>query len=267
MGSGLAGRIRTFLVLLLAGFVLAISGRADAEGADPITVFGAASTTDALTKLAAAYEAEYIEPVRPVLAASSTLARQIAQGAPADLFLSAAPVWMDYLAEAERIEPGTRIELLGNALVLIAPVDTDWSGGLQAGDALEGLLGDKPLALADPAHVPAGIYAKSALQTLDIWPGLSGRLAFAPNVRAALALVHRREAGAGVVYATDARVSSAVKIIATFPEASYPPVVYSLAIIRGRDRPAVRSFYRFLKGPEAAAAFRALGFRILVKAS
>ena len=265
MDSRRSGTWKATTATLLAVVMSVSTARADAQ--DPVFVFAAASTTDVLEGLADLYETKHQKRVRPVLAASSVLARQIAQGAPADLYLSAAPQWMDYLAAAGKIEPGSRIDLLGNTLVLIAPADTVWQARVKPGLALSGILGDKPLAIADPGHVPAGIYAKSALQALDIWPSLQGRMAFAPNVRAALALVHRGEAGAGVVYATDARVSYGIRVVGSFPEASHPPVVYPLAIVRGRDRPAVRSFYRFLQGPEAAAQFRALGFRVLVTAS
>ena len=206
-----SGSWKTITVALLAVVMLGPATRAIAQ--DPVFVFAAASTTDALERLADLYEAGQDQRVRPVLAASSVLARQIVQGAPADLYLSAAPQWMGYLADADKIEPGSRIDLLGNTLVLIAPADTVWQARVKPGLALSGILGDKPLAIADPGHVPAGIYAKSALQALDIWPSLQGRMAFAPNVRAALALVHRGEAGAGVVYATDARVSYGIRVV------------------------------------------------------
>ena len=260
--AGLAG---TLLGLLL----LAAPARAEPEA---VTIFAAASTTDAVTEIAELYTARRGVAVRPVFAASSTLARQIAQGAPADLYLSANPRWMDHLAEQGLVAPGSRLDLLGNALVLIAPLDSGAkdsgikdSGAkaeIAAGFDLAGLLDGRPLALADPDHVPAGIYAKAALTHLGVWPQAAGRTAHAANVRAALALVDRGEAATGVVYASDAAIARGVRVLGRFPAESHPPIRYPLAIVAGRRSAAVEAFHAFLQGPEAAGRFRARGFTL-----
>jgi molybdate transport system substrate-binding protein len=166
---------------------------------------------------------------------------------------------MDYLAERGAIELESRIDLLGNRLVLIAPVGAARQR-LGPDFSLDALLGDRPFAIADPDHVPAGIYAEAALRAAGLWDGLAGRTLRAANVRAALALVDRGEAGAGVVYATDAAFSSKVVVVDTFPAGSHPPIVYPLAIVAGHARPEVLAFYDYLRGAEAGAAFEARGF-------
>ncbi len=255
--AGLAGA-------LLGLLLLAAPARAAPEA---VTIFAAASTTDAVTEIAELYTARRGVAVRPVFAASSTLARQIAQGAPADLYLSANPRWMDHLAEQGLVAPGSRFDLLGNALVLIAPLDSGIkdSGAkdeIAAGFDLAGLLDGRPLALADPDHVPAGIYAKAALTHLGVWPQAAGRTAHAANVRAALALVDRGEAATGVVYASDAAIARGVRVLGRFPAESHPPIRYPLAIVAGRRSAAVEAFHAFLQGPEAAGRFRARGFTL-----
>ena len=250
--TGLAGA-------LLGVLLLCLPARAEPE---TVTIFAAASTTDAVTEIAELYAAESGVAVRPVFAASSTLARQIVQGAPADLYLSANPRWMDHLAERELVAPDSRLDLLGNALVLIAPLASGAEVEIAAGFDLGGLLDGRPLALADPDHVPAGIYAKAALAHLGVWPQAAGRTAYAANVRAALALVDRGESAAGVVYATDAAIARNVRVLGRFPAGSHPPIRYPLAMIAGRRSAAVAAFHAFLQGPEAAARFRARGFTL-----
>ena len=252
----------------LAGALLGLLLLAAPAGAAPerITLFAAASTTDAVTEIAALYAAESGVEVRPVFAASSTLARQIVQGAPADLYLSANPRWMDHLEERALLAPGSRLDLLGNALILIAPADSGAELGAEveiaAGFDLAGLLDGRPLALADPDHVPAGIYAKAALTDLGVWPQATGRTAYAAHVRAALALVDRGEAGAGIVYASDAAIARKARVLGRFPAGSHPPIRYPLAMIAGRGSAAVAAFHAFLQGPEAARRFRARGFTL-----
>ena len=165
--------------------ILFASGAPRAE--PPVTLFAAASTVDAIAAVARAYEAGGGAKVRTVFAASSTLARQIAQGAPADLYLSASTAWMDELEGRGVIEPGTRVDLLGNALVLIAPKHSAIEISIAPGFALVGALDDRRLAIGDPAHVPAGIYAKAALTKLGVWPEVSARVAYLGDVRGALA--------------------------------------------------------------------------------
>jgi molybdate transport system substrate-binding protein len=190
------------------------------------------------------------------------LARQIAQGAPADLYLSANVAWMDELEDRGAIEPGTRIDLLGNALVLIAPKRSPVEIEIGPGFALAGALGDRRLAMADPAHVPAGIYAKAALTKLGVWPEVSARVAYLGDVRGALAMVDRGEAAAGIVYASDVRDATRVRVVGAFPADSHPAIVYPLAVVAGRATPKVMAFYEFLRGPQARPLLEAQGFTV-----
>ncbi len=234
------------------------------------TIFAAASTKDAVEDLAQRYRATGGGAVRTVFAASSTLAKQIAQGAPADLYLSADPAWMDYLAERGAIDAASRVDLLGNTLVLIAPSDGDATpadpGALSAatlGAFLDShLTNGRPLAIADPGHVPAGLYAKAALEAFGLWPGVAERTARTADVRAALALVDRGEAPAGIVYATDAQISPRVRTVGWFPADSHPPIVYPLALVAGPANGEGRPFYDYLRGADAAAVFRSYGFQV-----
>ncbi len=255
-GAEFRGVVRGLVLLL--GVMLALApGRVRAE---EVTVFAAASTTSALEAVTGEYEAAGGATVRLVFAASSTLAKQITQGAPADLFLSANAAWMDVLVERGAVEPGSRRTLLANRLVLIVPANSAAATATNGTVPLPEILGTRPLAIADPAHVPAGIYAEAALKSLGLWDALAGRMVRTGNVRAALALVDRGEAGAGVVYASDAPIAPGVRVVATLPAESHPPIVYPLAIVTGRGRPPVRAFYDFLRGAEAAALFQAHGF-------
>jgi len=249
------------LLLRLCVVVAALAAAPAALAADPpVTIFAAASTTDAVNEIAEAYAAATGGSIRPVVASSSTLARQIAEGAPADLFLSANIDWMDHLDARSLLAPGTRLPLLSNRLVLIAPADSPLRLRLTPELNLRALLGDGRLALGDPAHVPAGIYAKQALEALGLWDQVADRLAQAANVRAALALVDRGEVPAGIVYETDAAISPRVRIVDAFPAEATPPITYPLAIVAGRDTPAVRAVYDFLRGDAATAIFAKYGF-------
>ena len=252
------------LVTRLAGLATAllVLGGNPARADQPVTIFAAASTMEAVTAVARAYEASGRGTVRPVFAASSTLALQIARGAPADLFLSANTAWMDDLERRGAIEPRTRIDLLGNVLVLIAPRDSPLDLEIAPGFALAAALSERRLAMGDPAHVPAGIYAKAALERLGVWSRVAGRVAFLGNVRAALTLVDRGEAAAGIVYASDARVAPRVRVVGAFPADSHPPIVFPLAVVAGRRGPAVMALYAYLRGPEARALFRTRGFTV-----
>ncbi len=247
---------------------LALAVPAGPARADEVTIFAAASTTSAVEDLAARYKASGGGRVRTVFAASSTLAKQIAQGAPADLFLSANPAWMDYLAERGAVDPASRVDLLGNRLVLVVPRDVDGGQDEVADLSTEALArqtatsNGKPLAIADPAHVPAGLYAKAAFEALSLWQGLAGRAVRTADVRAALALVDRGEAAAAVVYATDTALSPRVRIAGRFPAGSHPPIVYPLAAVAGRESDAVARFYDYLLSAEAAEVFRAHGFLV-----
>jgi len=246
---------------LLTASVLVSGLSFQAQAADKVTVFAAASLTNAIQDIAAQYQKEKGVQVVSSFASSSTLARQIEQGAPADLFISADQQWMDYSIGKQQIVENTRYTLLGNDLVLIAAkaskidhVDindkTQWAT----------LLGDGRLSVGDPDHVPAGIYAKEALQKLGAWTTLEPKLARASDVRAALVLVEREEAPLGIVYGSDALASQKVKVVGTFPAESHKPVEYPIAIVKGHENPVVTAFYDYLKTPAAAAIFKHYGF-------
>lgn len=256
----MTGLLRRVLVRSLVVVALAAAPLVARAESEPVTIFAAASTAEALDEIAAAYAAAGGATIRPVLAASSTLARQIAQGAPADLFLSANVAWMDHLAEQRIILPDSRVALLANRLVLVAPADSTLRLRLSPELDLAGLLGDGRLAIGDPNHVPAGIYAREALQALGLWNQVADRLAQASSVRAALALVDRGEVPAGIVYETDAAIAPQVRIVDAFPARFTPKIVYPMAIVAGRDRPAVRAVHAFLQSDAATAIFARHGF-------
>jgi len=244
----------------LAGLLtLAAPAPAGAQGRGPV-VLAAASLQESLSAAADAW-ARHGHP-RPVLsfAASSALARQVEAGAPADLFLSADEEWMNYLEQRRLLRPGSRVALLDNALVLVAPATSRVRLTVRPGFPLARALGPGRLAMADPASVPAGKYGREALMALGAWKSVESRVARAENVRAALALVARGEAPLGVVYATDALASPAVRVVGTFPPASHAPIVYPLAALARTATPEGEGFRRFLMGPEARAIFRRFGF-------
>lgn len=255
---------KLLLVLtLLSGVGLAGLGLAAPElRAEEVTIFAAASTTSALNEVVQAFESEpgNVGAVRTVFAASSTLAKQITQGAPADLFLSASAAWMDYLEKRAAVDPASRVSLLSNRLALIAPAASNRQLSLKSGTALIDALGDGRLAMGDPDHVPAGIYGKAALSSLGLWDKIAERTARAANVRAALAMVERGEATAGIVYRSDALGRDAVHVIDLFPAHSHPEIAYPLAVVQGRGSAAVQDFARFLKSETALAIFRRHGF-------
>ena len=232
--------------------------------AQNLTVYAAASLGTVLEEIGAGWRAA--NPGKGLkfnFAASSTLARQIEQGAPADLFASADQEWMDYLASRRLIAADTRKSMLGNRLVLVVPADSKLNVELKAGVDFAALLGPNGrLATGDPASVPVGKYAQAALTSLGAWPAVEPRLARAENVRAALALVERGEAPLGIVYATDAAVAPKVRIAGTFPVGSHTAITYSFAALAGRDSAAARAFLTYLGGPEATAAFRKAGFSL-----
>ena len=227
----------------VGGVALACGLVAQVSAAEKITVFAAASLTNALQDIATEYQKGKDVEVVSSFASSSTLARQIEQGAPADMFISADQQWMDYAIDKQQMVKDTRYTLLGNELVLIAAKSakqdkitinkqTDWAKLLNGGR----------LSVGDPDHVPAGIYAKEALQNLGAWTTLEPRLAL------------------GIVYGSDAVASDKVKVIAIFPEDSHKPVEYPMAIVKDHQTPAVTAFYDYLKTPAAAAIFERYGF-------
>lgn len=253
--------LRRIAVPLLAAALSILLTPAFAR-ADPV-VFAAASLKEALDAAADAFARERGGP-RPVLsyAASSALARQIEQGAPADLFVSADRDWMDHLERGGLLRAGTRATLASNRLVLIGPsAGPAQARRLAPGVALADALGPGGrLAVGDVAAVPAGRYAKAALEALGAWPSVAGRLAQAENVRVALTLVARGEAPLGVVYATDARAEPRVRIVDTFPEASHPPIVYPAAVVAASRSARAAAFLDWLRSPAGVAVFAAHGF-------
>ena len=224
-----------------------------------ITVFAAASLTDALNEIGKAYEAKTGNHVVFSFAASSVLARQIESSAGADMFLSADLDWMDYLDKKSLLKPGTRKTLLGNHLVLIAPAGLKINVKIAPRFDLAGALGNSRLAIADPASVPAGKYGKTALTNLGIWDSVSGKLAVAENVRAALAYVARGETTLGIVYNTDAKIEPRVHVVGTFPDNSHAPILYPVALTKDA-RPIAADFEKYLKSAAAKAVFAKDGF-------
>ncbi|MBI1404600.1 MAG: molybdate ABC transporter substrate-binding protein [Caulobacter sp.] len=243
--------------LLAAPTTLASGGSVFARNRG-VTVFAAASLETALTAIGKGYRGRPGAPLRLAFGASSAMARQIAQGAPADLFISADSDWMDWLQARGGVIAGTRRNLLANRLVLIAPKTSPVHLRIARGMPLAAALGGGRLAVADPAAVPAGKYARQALTHLGIWDSVRTRLVPAENVRTALAYVARGEAPLGVVYATDAAVEPRVRVVGTFPADSHKSIVYPAALVR--DTAAGRAVLSHLSSPAAMAQFRAQGF-------
>ncbi len=233
--------------------------------AEEITVFAAASMTNALAEIETNFEAATGHDLVVSLAGSSALARQIQQGAPADIFISASTDWMDTVEADGLIEEGSRFDLLGNTIVLVA-FGTE-AAPVEIGPDLDlaGLLGDGRLAMALVDSVPAGVYGKAALESLGLWDDVEAQVAQADNVRAALAFVATGEAPFGIVYATDAAAEDNVTIVGTFPADTHPPIVYPAADLANRDFPAEAEFLEYLRGPEARAAFERQGFTVLAE--
>jgi molybdate transport system substrate-binding protein len=234
-----------------------------AARAQELTVFAAASLTDAMKDVSAQWAQAGHAPLRLSFGSSSTLARQIEQGAPANVFASADEKWMDYLADKKLIALDTRKDLLGNDLVLVVPADKPQHVAIKPGFDLLAMLGPSGrAATGDPAHVPVGIYAEQALKKLGLWDAVAPRLARTDDVRSALLLVERGEAPAGIVYATDAAVSKAVMIAGTFPADSHDPVSYPFAVVKSADTPEARALMTFLAGPQARDIFVKRGFKV-----
>ncbi|MBI5896368.1 MAG: molybdate ABC transporter substrate-binding protein [Desulfobacterales bacterium] len=252
-------RLVLFLGVLMAPLIA--SGATAGAASEQITVFAAASTTDVVTQVGRLFGDRKLGAVVTSFAASSTLAKQIENGAPADIFISADLEWMDYLEKKKHIESATRANLLGNRIVLIAPAQSViGTVTLGPGFDLAGLLGEGRLAMGDPSHVPAGRYARTALETMGVWPSVQSKVAGSATVRAALALVERGETPLGVVYATDAAISKKVKIVATFSQESHPAIVYPVAVVAGRQSEVTTRFISFLRSAEAKAVFEQAGF-------
>ena len=255
----LEGLHRRALTIAFAALALAPFGSIAAAPRAPLTVFAAASLRNALDDVGAAFTASDGTPVRFSYAASSTIARQIEQGAPADLIISADSDWMDYLQTRRLIVAASRRDLLTNHLALIAPADSKLRLRIAPGMPLAKALGGGRLAIAG-ADVPAGRYARASLTALGVMDSVKDRLAPAENVRAALAFVAQGATPLGIVYDTDARIEPGVRIVGLFPDASHPRIVYPAALVAASANPEGAAFLRFLEGLRGSAVFRKYGF-------
>jgi molybdate transport system substrate-binding protein len=259
---------RTILAALALVPCLSLAGQAAPAAAADVVVFAAASLKDALDDATSRYLNATGKSVTVSYGASSTLAQQIEQGAPADIFFSADLDWMNELQQKNFIQPATRVSLLGNEIVLVAPKASGATVAIARGMNLSALLGkDGRLAMANIDSVPAGKYGKAALETLGAWAGVADRVVQADNVRAALAFVTRGEAPLGIVYTTDANAEPGVKVVGTFPPDSHPAIVYPLALTAESKNPDAKAFYDFLKSDGARPAYLKQGFTVLAPAS
>lgn len=262
--------IRTFKTAVctwtaMAAMALSAIAAPAARADEPVTIFAAASLKESVEAVAASWKAAGGTDVRLSFAGSSALARQIEEGAPADVFISADLKWMDHLDKAGRIKAETRVDLLGNRIVLVAPRDSAATVRISENFPLAALLGNERLAMANVDAVPAGSYGKAALLSLGVWESVREKVAQAENVRAALLLVSRAEAPLGIVYETDAKVDPSVKILDRFPETSHPAVVYPAALTTDGQNPRAAEFLAYLQGPDAHAIFTAAGFTVIAK--
>jgi molybdate transport system substrate-binding protein len=267
--KGLKMETRKRILRWLAGIMMITAGLGldGANGGGPlaqtgVVVFAAASTTNAVTEIGQLYADRGLGRMTPSFASSSTLAKQIASGAPADVYLSANKKWMDFLEEKHLIDRKSRLDILGNRIVLIAPTASaikmiDVAPGFPVTDFL-GI--DGRLSMGDPDHVPAGMYGKKAFETLGSWDAVKDRVAPMKDVRAALVLVERGESPLGLVYATDAAISKKVRVVGTFPEGSHPSIVYPVAAVAGGKAAAAERFIVFLRSPESRSVFEKYGF-------
>ena len=255
---------RSWLALLGATVLTLGAGTAPAAAQNrDILVFAAASLKNALDEAAAQWQRESGKKVVISYAASNTLIKQIEQGAPADMFISADLDWMDYGQQKGLIKPDTRSNLLGNRLVLIAPKDSNISANIQPGFDLAALLKGGRLAMGNVDAVPAGKYGKASLEKLGAWDGVKDKIAQAESVRAALLLVARGEAPRGIVYQTDAAADPTVKIVGTFPENTHPPIIYPVALTKDSTNPDALAFLNFIRSPAARPIFERQGFTVL----
>ena len=260
-------RHRPFIRLAAAAFSAMWLGIAaiplPARAAENVIIFAAASLKNALDNADAAWTAQTGKKVVVSYAASSALAKQLESGAPADVFVSADTDWMDYVAKKNLTKPDTRVNLLGNQIVLVTAKDQAKPVDIKQGLDLATLLGDGRLAMGQVDTVPAGKYGKAALEKLGIWPSVEKKVAGAESVRAALALVSRGEAPYGIVYQTDAASDPGVAIVGTFPADSHPPIIYPAAITTDSKNPDTTAYFDFLKSAKAAPFFEHEGFTII----
>lgn len=255
------GRVGLCFVAALAS--VPILARASAAQDSDVVVFAAASLKTALDEISTAWQRDTGKKAIVSYAASSALARQIEQGAPADLFISADLDWMDYVEQRKLIKSDTRTNLLGNRIVLIAPKDSRVSARIEPGFALAALLGTGRLAMADTNAVPAGKYGKAALEALGVWNTVQDKVAQAENVRAALLLVSRGEAPLGIVYQTDAAADPNVRIIDAFPANTHPAIVYPVALTADSRNADAAALLTYLKSAKARPLFEKQGFTVI----
>jgi molybdate transport system substrate-binding protein len=257
----LFSRRGAFLATLLAA-ATAFVPPALAQSRD-VVVFAAASLKNALDDATAAWQRETGKKAVVSYAASSALARQIEQGAPADIFMSADLDWMDYLQQRNLIKTDTRSNLLGNRIVLVAPKGSDVAAKISRGFNLAALLGSGRLAMADTTAVPAGKYGKAALEALGVWSSVQDKVAQAENVRAALLLVSRGEAPLGIVYETDAAADPNVRIVDAFPANTHPAIVYPVALTADSRNSDAAAFLAYLRSAQARPLFEKQGFTVV----
>lgn len=266
LAVGRRGLVRHALGIAVAiGLALLSPQQATAQGPERITIFAAASLGKALGEITEEFERATGIKADLSLAGSSLLARQLQYGAPADVFISANSAWMDWAEENELIVPQSRVDLLSNRLVLIAPVDAVETLDLSDKAGLLAVLSDGPLAMALIDAVPAGIYGKAALQTLDLWDDFSAHIAQTDNVQSALTLVAQGAAPLGIVYETDAKASAQVQILDQLPRESHPPIIYPAAATTTGQQQASLAFLSFLQGEIAQAIFVGQGFDVLAE--
>jgi molybdate transport system substrate-binding protein len=255
---------RTWLALLVAaGLAWTAQVQSVSAQGNDVVIFAAASLKNALDDIAGQWRHATGKKAVISYAASNTLIKQIEQGAPADIFISADLDWMHYGEQQNLIKPDSRFNLLGNRLVLIAPKDSSVSANIQPGFDLAALLKGGRLAMGNADAVPAGKYGKAALEKLGIWNSVKDKIAQAESVRAALLFVSRGEAPLGIVYQTDAAADPSVKVIGTFPENTHPPIIYPIASTKESTNPDALAFLNYLRSPAARAAFERQGFTVL----
>jgi molybdate transport system substrate-binding protein len=255
------------LRLMSAGLVLAFGlfTMAPAAKADDVLIFAAASLKNALDDAIANYTKSGATAPKVSYGSSGALAKQIDADAPADIFISADPGWMNDAQKNDKIKSDTRFDYLGNVLVLVEPADSSKTVDIKPGFPLAAMLGNDRLSMADPDSVPAGMYGKAALQKLGVWDAVEPKIARAQDVRAALTFVSRKEAPLGIVYQTDAAADKGVKIAGVFPADTYPPIIYPAAITAASKNPDATKFLAYLKSDAAKPFFTKQGFAVLGK--
>jgi molybdate transport system substrate-binding protein len=250
------------LGMAAAVLCLSMSPAGATDAPKPVLVFAASSLTNVVDELGQTFTAKSGIPIKSSYAASSVLAKQIEAGAPADVFFSADTDWVDYVEQRKLLKPGSRHDVVANRLVLIAPADSQVQIKIAPHFNLAGALGEGKLATGDPDSVPVGKYAKAALEKLGVWEPVSSHIVRAENVRAALAFVARGEAALGIVYETDAKAESRVKVVGVFPEDSHPPITYPIALTAGAG-PDAAKFVAFVTSAAGSKIFRKYGFQPL----